>query len=162
MSVNMMPKLQIRPAQRQDAALLSALALRSKAHWGYSEEFLAACKDELNYTSKQFENPQFCGHVCLDCGVPIAFYVLEKTSDSIVELDGLFVEPEYIGKGVGRLLIEHAKKQAKQLGFTTIVIQGDPHAERFYTSVGALHSGTRESGSIPGRQLPLFSIRLQD
>jgi GNAT superfamily N-acetyltransferase len=158
----MLLNLTIRPVQCQDATLLSALALRSKAYWGYSEEFMAACKDELNYTSKQFEGPQYCGHVCLASGVPIAFYLLEKTSDSIAELDALFVEPEYIGKGVGRLLIEHAKKQAKQLGYITIVIQGDPHAEHFYTSVGALHSGTRESGSIPGRQLPLFIIRIQN
>ena len=158
----MIRKLEIRPALGQDATLLSAIALRSKAHWGYSEEFMAACKDELNYTPKQIEAAHFYGHVCLDGGVPIGFYLLERTSDSIAELDALFVEPEFIGQGVGKLLIDHAKKQAKKLGILTIVIQCDPHAERFYTSIGALPGGTRESGSIPGRQLPLFTIRLRD
>jgi hypothetical protein len=47
-----------------------------------------------------------------------------------------------------------------QLGVSTIVIQGDPNAEDFYLSCGAKASGYRESASIPGRQLPVFTIKL--
>ena len=41
-----------------------------------------------------------------------------------------------------------------------MLIQGDPHAEGFYRSIGARRIGTRLSESIPGRELPLFSIDL--
>jgi GNAT superfamily N-acetyltransferase len=88
--------------------------------------------------------------------------VLEQTSADIAELDALFIEPEYIGKGIGRMLIEHAKEQAERLGVVKIVIQGDPNAEPFYIAIGALPCGTRESGSISGRQLPLFILELRD
>lgn len=78
-----------------------------------------------------------------------------------IELDSLFVEPEHIGKGFGRLLIEHAKSTAAKMGATRLIIQGDPNAERFYLAAGAFVTGTRESGSIPGRYLPTFAIDLQ-
>jgi len=38
--------------------LLSNLAFRSKAHWGYSDEFMAACRDELTYSSEKIHAPQ--------------------------------------------------------------------------------------------------------
>ena len=37
----------IRRARPEEAGVLSALALRSKAHWGYDADFLAACRDDL-------------------------------------------------------------------------------------------------------------------
>lgn len=43
------------------------------------------------------------------------------------------VLPEYQGKGIGTLLIEHTKKIAKELGYTAIMIYGDPD---YYSKVG--------------------------
>ncbi len=60
------------------------------------------------------------------------------------------------------LTMWHATEQAVKIGGNTIIIQGDPHAMRFYTALGAMPCGTRESASIPGRQLPLFKIKLSD
>ncbi|MEU4236164.1 hypothetical protein [Actinoplanes sp. NPDC026619] len=37
----------IRPARPGEAAALSELARRSKAHWGYDEGFLDACRADL-------------------------------------------------------------------------------------------------------------------
>ena len=37
----------IRAARSDELAELHALALRSKAHWGYDDAFMAACSDEL-------------------------------------------------------------------------------------------------------------------
>jgi GNAT superfamily N-acetyltransferase len=162
MSAQVPQSLRMRPAGGKDAPLLTALALRSKAHWGYTDEFITACREELTYTKEQLEAPQVFGQICLSHELPIAFYVLEQTSADIAELDALFIEPEYIGKGIGRMLIEHAKEQAGRLGVVKIVIQGDPNAEPFYIAIGALPCGTRESGSISGRQLPLFILELRD
>jgi GNAT superfamily N-acetyltransferase len=142
--------------------LLTTLALRSKAHWGYSDQFITACREELTYTPEQLEAPQIFGHVCLSDELPVAFYVLEKTAVDVAELDALFVEPDYIGKGIGTMLITHAKEQAEKLGIERIVIQGDPNAQPFYAAIGGVPCGTRASGSVPGRQLQLFMIKLND
>lgn len=37
----------LRPAEPDEATAISALAQRSKAHWGYGQEFLVACRDDL-------------------------------------------------------------------------------------------------------------------
>lgn len=65
-----------------------------------------------------------------------------------------------IGRGLGRTLIEHAKEKATDLGIRQLVIQGDANAEAFYKAAGGVRDGQRESGSIPGRFLPVFRIDL--
>ncbi len=43
-------KIIIRPVDASEAAIISELAMRSKAHWGYSPEFVEACRAELSHT----------------------------------------------------------------------------------------------------------------
>lgn len=150
----------IRRALPGDAARLSELAMRSKAVWGYDAQFMAACRDELTLSPGDVETlPTFLAEI--GCAL-LGFYSLEPLSDGTVELGHLFVEPEAIGRGVGRRLIEHAKRQARTAGYATMVIQGDPNAERFYRVAGGRLIGTKESLSIPGRMLPLFHLDLLD
>ena len=79
-----------------------------------------------------------------------------------MELEALFVEPRCIGQGFGRLLVEHAKSVALDMGASQLIIQGDPNAEGFYLAAGGVLTGTMESGSIPGRLLPTFVINLSE
>jgi GNAT superfamily N-acetyltransferase len=148
----------IRRALPEEAGALSDLACRSKAHWGYSDEFMRACRAELSLSPTYVETqPTFVLELH---GQVIGFYALERLSDDEVELGYLFVEPAAIGLGYGRRLIEHAKDQAVGLGFRSMLIQGDPHAEKFYRMAGGEQTGLRESASIPGRDLPLFRVDL--
>jgi N-acetylglutamate synthase-like GNAT family acetyltransferase len=151
----------IRPARASEARLISDLALRSKAHWGYSTEFMEAVRAELSYNEKQIQSEQARFFVLDQAGSAVGFYALAHQSGTDIELDALFVEPEYIGKGFGRVLIEHAKATAAKMGGTRLIIQGDPNAERFYLAAGGVVTGTRESSSIPGRFLPTFAIDLR-
>ena len=95
-------------------------------------------------------------------GNAIGFYSLERISAAEVELSLLFVEPDFIGKGYGQKLITHAQEEARHLGYSKMIIQGDPNAERFYRSAGGLLVGTRKSASIPNRELPIFCINLKE
>jgi GNAT superfamily N-acetyltransferase len=150
----------IRSARAGEAGLLSELALRSKAYWGYSPEFIEACRAELSYREEQLRSKHMRFFVLESAGIVIGFYALALQSGQAMELEALFVEPRFIGKGFGRVLIEDAKSVASTLGATLLIIQGDPNAERFYLAAGGVLSGTRESGSIPGRFLPTFEVRL--
>ena len=105
----------IRRTRSDEADLLSELAFRSKAHWGYPKNFMEACRSELTLSPSYVEgNPTFGieseGHV-------VGFYSLEALSASEVELGYLFVEPAYIGHGFGRRLIDHAKREAQSRGY---------------------------------------------
>ncbi len=152
--------LNIRAATGADADILTSLAFRSKASWGYSLEFMAACKDELTYTSAMIEAPDYQFYVFEINGRLAGFYALELYGNETAELDALFVLPDKIGTGIGKAMIRHCRSIAARLGIREIVIQGDPNAEAFYLSVGAQACGYRESQSIPGRQLPVFTIKL--
>jgi len=150
----------IRAARAGEAALLSGLALRSKAHWGYSPEFIEACRVELTYSEEQLRSGYTRCFVLERGGIVTGFYTLVPQNTDSVELEALFVEPALVGRGFGRLLIEHAKSVAGAMGATRLVVQGDPNAERFYRAAGGVLTGQRESGSIPGRLLPVFEIDL--
>jgi GNAT superfamily N-acetyltransferase len=153
--------LSFRPALATDAANLSRLARRSKAHWGYSDEFMLACEAELTVSSQAMDEGEIYCEVALDRQQPIGFYTLEDLCDAQIELGALFVDPPYIGQGVGRQLIERAKSRAARLGARVLTIQGDPHALAFYRAAGAQLYAERESGSIAGRMLPLLRIELR-
>jgi GNAT superfamily N-acetyltransferase len=159
MSVPLKP-YSIRDACPDEAELLSELAIRSKAHWGYSPEFLESCRSELAVDANRIGSDDFKCKVAADTNGILGFYIVEKISEGVYELEALFVEPEHIGKGIGRLLVQHAIKLLSESRASRLIIQGDPNAARFYVAAGARQVGFRESNSIPGRHLPLFEIEL--
>lgn len=152
--------IKLRPATSEEAPLLSVLATASKAYWGYSDAFMAACRDELTVAAADITKGDN-NHIVAEADGAIAgFYGLAPLSAELVELDMLFVEPGYIGQGVGRTLIEHALDKVTRRGYKKLVIQGDPNARRFYIAAGGREVGEKESASIPGRFLPVFEICL--
>ena len=150
----------IRRALPTEAELLSALALRSKAHWGYAPEFMAACRAELTYGQDDLSSTQRHFWVLEKANRVLGFYALLGNS-AHMELDALFVEPQHIGQGLGQQLVAHAITTATALGAGSLVIQGDPHTEPFYLKIGAVKTGSAPSASIPGRQLPMFAVALR-
>lgn len=150
----------IRQACPEEAALLSQLAVRSKAYWGYSADFMAACIAELSVSKADIDSDHFhCRVAVLDQEI-VGFSVLENFSGDEIELGALFVDPDHIGSGIGKTLFESAKQQAVALGARKLNIQGDPHAERFYLAAGAVLTGEKPSGSIAGRFLPTYQAVL--
>jgi GNAT superfamily N-acetyltransferase len=51
------------------------------------------------------------------------------------ELDGLFVEPDLWGLGIGKALVDAATHQARRKGFTLRVV-ANPRARKFYERCG--------------------------
>lgn len=148
----------IRPARPDEAEALTELAIRSKGHWGYDAAFLAACRAELTFSPDDLiDAPTF---VADGPDGPAGFYRLLVRDDGQAELDDLFVDPACIGHGVGKRLWQHAVAQAAALGCTEMTIQSDPFAEGFYRAMGAERVGELESGSVPGRMLPLLRYGL--
>ena len=72
----------------------------------------------------------------------------------------LFVDPPFIGRGLGRCLFDWACACARVQGARALTIESDPDALPFYLAMGARRTGWAPSGSIPGRRLPLLELRL--
>lgn len=152
--------VRIRAGRAEEAAALTELVLRSKAHWGYDAEFLDACRAELTIRPEEVEHLRIVVAEDADLGI-VGVASLEGTAPEGC-LGLCFVEPRAIGRGVGRALYLHVMGAARQLGFTRITIEADPNAEPFYRTMGARLVGRVPSGSIPGRELPLFDVVLAE
>ncbi|MFI6045058.1 GNAT family N-acetyltransferase [Nocardia sp. NPDC051321] len=148
-------RVTVRPGRSDEAALLSDLALRSKAFWGYDEQFLALCRDELTLAPPEIVAKRTA--VAESDGVVVGFVTVEGTAP-VGELGMLYVAPEAIGKGIGGELFRYAVETARTAGLQRLVIDADPNAESFYRAMGAVRVGNVASGSIPGRELPLMEV----
>lgn len=147
----------LRPPLAGELPLLSALCLRSKAYWGYDRRFLEAVRAELSVTAEQMagwptvvadDGGSVSGVAQISVGAPDAF--LEK----------LFVDPEIIGQGVGRMLLGWAADTAREKGCRRLIVESDPGAAGFYRRLGAIDDGVAPSASIPGRLLPRLVLEL--
>ncbi|MGW2964513.1 GNAT family N-acetyltransferase [Streptomyces sp. NPDC001220] len=150
--------ISIRPARDEEAGFLSDLALRSKAHWGYDAEFLASCREELTLSGPELARRRTV--VAERDGDIVGFTTFEGEPPQGV-LGMMFVEPDAIGQGIGRLLFTHTVETAEALGFAQFTIDADPNAEPFYEAMGGIPAGRVPSGSIPGRTLTQYLRRIQ-
>ena len=150
--------LAIRPARSGEGASLSALCVRSKAHWGYDAAFMSMSAASLTVS----EDDIAAGRVLVaadDSGriVGVAGVIPDgETAD----LDVLFVDPPAIGGGAGRLLFDAAATLARGLGARRMTILADPNAASFYERMGARFLRHAPSDAIPGRTLPFYEVDL--
>lgn len=123
----------IHKATPQDADVLTSLTLKSKAHWGYNAAQMAAWQAQLDFRDNYIENHEVYKLVVNN--VLVGYYSYFNNNDAIV-LDKLFVLPQYIGKGFGRLLVEDFLQRIRNTGHTKVTLEADPNAEGFYATFG--------------------------
>ena len=150
--------LTIRAPTIDELSDLSDLCLRSKAVWGYDEEFMDACRGELSFEPRDLELTPIA--VAEHDGKPIGVAQV-KVVDDEADLLKLFVEPSALRSGTGKALLAWATDVAKKLGATRLIIDADPDAAPFYRRMGAYDVGEAPSGSVPGRMLPRLAMNLR-
>ena len=149
----------LRPAASGEVAALTELCLRSKAHWGYDDAFMAACRKELTVSDAAANGPFL--HVATAHGVLAAMAEIGE-EDGTWHLEKLFVDPPFMSIGLGRRLFDWAARTAAEHGATLLEIAADPDAAPFYRHHGAVDAGKVPSSSIPGRFLPRLVVELAD
>ncbi|QED46588.1 GNAT family N-acetyltransferase [Cytobacillus dafuensis] len=146
----------IRKAENQDSEVLSELAYKSKAYWGYSKEFIEKCKDDLTVTVQYMRENHV--YVLEKDNTILAFYSLSTNPN---RLDALFIDPDHIGKGIGKVLWEDLINKAKHLNMKEFNIDSDPNAEGYYLKMGAKRIGETPSTVFPNRSLPLMNVTVE-
>ncbi len=152
-------QVQIRIAEVHEANALSELASRSKSYWPYDEEYLRQCRSVPHVTGEDIQKWPFIVAVAQGklCGFSA---VCEIKGEKM--LDHLWIDPLYIGSGLGRTLFLEAVDNAKKLGWSSFTIASDPYAEPFYKKMGAKRIGERESKIKKGFFLPLLEFRFSE
>lgn len=140
----------IRNAHPDEAEVLTDLALRSKAVWGYDAAFMAACVAELTVRPECLSAE--IARVAEVTGRCAGFYRL-RPEGTRAEVEACFVEPGELRRGIGRRLWADLEGRAEAAGIRRIDLDADPHAEPFYAAMGMAVIGRSPSRSIPGRTL---------
>jgi GNAT superfamily N-acetyltransferase len=148
----------IRRARPGEAGQLSGLARRSKAYWGYDDEFLERVAADLTIPPRAIAEHQVW--VLEADGRVIGFHRVIPGEPAVLE--DLWLEPEAIGAGHGRRLWEHAVGVARVCGASAMELDAEPNAMGFYQRMGAVRVGVTASSVVPGRELPRMRVPLEE
>lgn len=141
----------VRKAKVSETKFLSGLAMRSKSYWPYPAEYLEKCIDVLHLTDEDILSwPVF---VAEQFDEVLGFFALKKINGEN-QLDHLWIDPRYIGKGIGKILFNSSILEAKKMEWHQFKIAADPYAEKFYLKMGAIKIGTVQSRIKPDLFLP--------
>jgi GNAT superfamily N-acetyltransferase len=159
----------IRPAEKEEAQVLTRLSFESKGYWAYPKEYYDVWKPELTITSDYIAKNDVL--VFESEGAVIGYYsIVELENDIEVSgikidkghwLEHMFIAPKYIGRGIGRIMFDHLRNRCEIKGIRKLGILADPNARGFYEKMGCDDRGEFPS-TIAGRTTPLLVLTIKE
>lgn len=143
----------IRSGKPNEGARLKEIAIAAKGFWGYEPDRVRQWADAGDFS------PQRLGRLIVFVaeseGRAIGWSSLIRRGD-VGWLEDLWIEPEWIGKGIGAVLFRHTAAHARELGATRLEWEAEPNAIGFYEKMGARY--LRDSVSEWGRTLWVMGV----
>ena len=140
----------LRPGEEER---LREIAAAAKGYWGYDPEVVRVWAAGI-----RFDPPGQQTYVADSSGEPIAWAAVEPKAE-VVWLGDMWVEPGWIGKGVGSLLFRRCEARARELGATRLEWEAEPNAVGFYERMGGRYLRDSEPSEW-GRALPVMGLEL--
>ncbi|WP_435788278.1 GNAT family N-acetyltransferase [Clostridium sp.] len=150
--------MNIRSAKVDEYEILTKIAIESESYWNYDSEHIEKFKSFYRVTEEFISNNST--FVIEKDGNIVGFYgfISENNEPS---LEYLYIDPQYINKGYGKLLWKHMVENCKKNNIKEFSIVTSPQAKEFYTKMGALQVGEIESLVKRGRKIPLLTYTLE-
>ncbi len=145
----------VRAGRPEEAEALAALAVRSKGHWRYPVAFLDRFARAHGLTAEVVAANDV--RVLERAGRVRGFSTVLRRGPVAV-LDDLWLEPDEIGRGSGRVLFEDAAERARAAGASSMEWEAEPGAVGFYERMGGVTLGWTTSPL--GRPLPRMCLRM--
>ncbi|MGK0465681.1 MAG: N-acetylglutamate synthase-like GNAT family acetyltransferase [Clostridium sp.] len=154
----MKTRVNIRSAKVDEYEILTKIAIESESYWNYDSEHIEKFKSFYRVTEEFISNNST--FVIEKDGNIVGFYgfISENNEPS---LEYLYIDPQYINKGYGKLLWKHMVENCKKNNIKEFSIVTSPQAKEFYTKMGALQVGEIESLVKRGRKIPLLTYTLE-
>jgi GNAT superfamily N-acetyltransferase len=146
----------IRPPDPQEGERLREIAIAAKSHWGYDLDRVRQWVADGDFSAEGLRAKEF--YVADAEGRAVGWASL-ITDDDVCVLDDLWIEPEWMGQGIGSQLFHHAADRARELGATRMEWEAEPHAVGFYERMGARYVRDGEV-SAWGRVLAVMGVEL--
>jgi GNAT superfamily N-acetyltransferase len=145
--------ISIRYAVVAERASLEALQFRASVHATRYAEQLRAHPEVVAIPVQQIEDGVV--RVAERHGCIAGFAILLPPMGGTCELDAIFVEPDQMGTGVGRRLIDDAVVIARRWGARRIDVVANPDACGFYERLGFTGNDEVATRFGPGRRVRL-------
>jgi GNAT superfamily N-acetyltransferase len=126
---------EIRSAEPHERAALDDLHKRSSFVWAGDRANLEAHPDALGVAPEAIAARRVRVAVG-ERGEVLGFAVVVPAGDDVCDLDDLFVDPDWMRRGIGRALVEDAAARAVTTGCRSMTVVADPRNFPFYESVG--------------------------
>jgi len=146
----------IRPARADEGERLRGIARAAKAHWGYDEDWVRGWAAQGDFTPEALAGKpvlvaEFGGHA-------LGFASLIPQGEVCV-LGDLWIDPDWIGRGIGTRLFEACAERARDLGATRMEWEAEPKAVGFYEKLGGRYLRDSEPTQL-GRRIPVMGMDL--
>jgi GNAT superfamily N-acetyltransferase len=148
--------VRIRSARPDEGERLREIAIAAKAYWGHDEDWVRSWAGRGDFSAEALMSKPTL--VADFAGRAIAFAMLIPKGE-VAWLDDLWVEPDYIGRGVGTRLFETAADRARELGAKRMEWEAEPNAVGFYERRGGRYVRDSEETEL-GRVLPVMGLEL--
>lgn len=148
----------IRTGAAHERAALEDLQRRSLLRWDDYRPFLMANPDVVELPLAQLQSGRV--RVAEHDGQLAGFAILLRKS-GYCELDGLFVEPDLWGAGIGRALIVDALRLARAMGSSAIEANANIRAQGFYQRLGFAVTGRTETPFGPASRMRISAFSAQ-
>ncbi len=147
-----MPKYAIRSARSGDVDAVGELFRRSSLSSDSDRATLLANPDALVFDDAPIHEHR--ARVAIADGRIVGFSTTRVVAD-IVELDDLFVDPDWMRRGVGSDLVVDVLAIARSRGIARVEVTANGDARDFYEAVGFVLEGVTETRFGPGLRMHL-------
>jgi GNAT superfamily N-acetyltransferase len=147
----------VRPADPGEGERLREVAVAAKSHCDYDPERVEQWAADGDFSPKGLSEEVYVAEID---GRAVGWASLIPKGD-VCCLDDLWVEPRWMGKGVGARLFRHAAERARRLGGRVLEWEAEPNAVGFYERMGARHLRDGDT-SAWGRVLSVMGIELTE
>jgi len=149
-------EIHIREGRESDFEPLRAIAVEAKAHWGYDRALVEEWARGSDFEPESLRRRLL--YVAEANGRPVGWAALIPRGE-VGWLEDLWVEPAWIGRGLGRALFEHVAAEARQRGARWLEWEAEPNAQGFYEHLGGAYVRDSEETEW-GRVLEVLGVEL--
>jgi GNAT superfamily N-acetyltransferase len=147
----------IRRASPHEGERLREIAIASKGYWGYDPERVRDWAASVDFSPEALRSADV--YVAEVEGRLVGWASIVLKAD-LCWLDDLWIEPEWIGKGIGGRLFRHAAEVGRGQGAGRMEWEAEPNAIGFYEKMGGRYVRETEPNAW-GRTLAVMGVDLR-
>jgi GNAT superfamily N-acetyltransferase len=149
-------EITVRPARPPEGERLREIAIASKSTWGYDLDRVRQWAALGDFSDEGLRKKEF--YVADAAGEAVGWAALIPKGE-VCWLDDLWIDPAWMGRGLGTLLFQHAVARGRQVGAVRLEWEAERHSVGFYEKMGGRYLRDSEPG-VWGRVNAVMSIDL--